>query len=175
MDWKKYFQLAVYRENLKGTFPYFNSELRISTDFSIDEILPRNFQNLNLSPEELGKLSAPLRKILLRLNSFNSFEFNRIALNFLEKVSQEKDQLLTFSTQGGGIYLFSRLAKFQPELLQNKKLICYTNELPLLPLEHHPHPSIIIIHRPNPLSRFRDFPHLCQNLPDIDLYEESLA
>lgn len=131
MDWKDYFRLTIFRETLSGSQLYFQSELKIQENFEIESLSLDEFDYLNLSEQEKKLLSLSLRKILLRCQYFKSYEFKRIVENFAERISRENHQLLTFSTQAGGTYLFTGLLHFTPEVLNEKKIICYTNELPL--------------------------------------------
>lgn len=131
MEWKDYFKLKIFKETLSGPHLYFQSELKIKEEFEIETLSLDEFDYLNLSSDEKKALSLSLRKILLRCQYFKSYEFKRIVENFAERISRENQQLLTFSTQGGGTYLFTGLLHFTPEVLVEKKIICYTNELPL--------------------------------------------
>lgn len=131
MEWKDYFKLKIFKETLGGSQLYFQSELKIKEDFEIEKLSLEEFDYLNLSDQEKKLLSLSLRKILLRCQYFKSYEFKRIVENFAERIVRENHQLLTFSTQGGGTYLFTGLLLFAPLSLENKKIICYTNELPL--------------------------------------------
>lgn len=163
MEWKDYFKLTIFKETVGGSQLYFQSELKIQDNFEIERLSLDEFDYLNLSESEKKLLSLSLRKILLRCHYFKSYEFKRIVENFSERISRENHQLLTFTTQGGGTYLFTGLLLFAPESLENKKIICYTNELPLkikgLFPEHNS--SIHFIPRVPARSFFGNIPTLC--------------
>jgi hypothetical protein len=170
MNWKDFFRLNVQRETLEGSQMYFQSELRTPELFSMEELMLREFEYLGLSNQEKKNFSLNLRKIWLRHHYFKSAEFDRIVENFIERLSHEKDQLITFSTKGGGIYLFGALLRKEPGFLKEKKLICYTSEIPLLSfqesvLKNHIH----FILRPGPGRYFHYFPTLWQQSCLIDL------
>ncbi len=131
MDWKNYFKFRVYKETLDGSHLYFQAELKMLDNFDLEELSLTEFDYLNLSEGEKKVLSLSLRKILLRCHYFKSLEFQRIILNFAERIDHEDRQLLTFSTSGGGTYLFTGLLQYTPLVLGEKRIICYTNELPL--------------------------------------------
>lgn len=176
LNWKEFFKLAVLKETMNGPHPYFHAELKVPEEFSIEELLMEEFEFLNLPEREKKLFSLSLRKIFLRHAYFKSREFERIADNFLEKISQEKDQLLTFSTQGGGIYLFLALMK-HPLALEEKKLICYTSEFPLdiMNLNELDSKHIHFILRPHGRSYLREIPSLWQNSNLIDLFQAHKA
>lgn len=172
MDWETFFKLTVLKETLQGPHLYFQSELKIPTDFSIDELSMREFDHLPLSDEEKKRFNLTFRKIFLRHRYFRSGDFERIVDNFAERIAQEKEQLLTFSTQGGGVYLFLSIQKKYPEVLNEKRVICFTSEPPLnimgagnlMPNELH-----LILH-PHARSFFRSFPALWDKSNLVDLY-----
>lgn len=165
MDWKDFFRLSVIKVEATGTHPYFQTELRVSEDFSLEELLIKEFEYLDLSPEEKKYLSIHHRKILLRHHYFNSPEFDRITENFIERLSNEKEKLLTFSTQGGGVYLFIALLKSSHRLFEEKKLICYTSELPLkgTRFDLSQEPNLQFIFRSQEPSYFKHLPSLWQS------------
>lgn len=177
MDWKDFFKITVLRETLQGTHKYFQSDLRIPEEFSIDELLMREFEYLDLSDRERKLFSLNIRKIFLRHKIFKSPEFDRIAENFMDRLASEKEQLLTFSTSGGGIYLFMALLKDPPSFLREKKLICYTSELPLdiMKINQSITNDVHFILRPHARSFFKDFPTLWQKSNLIDLFEVNEA
>lgn len=171
MNWKDYFKLNIYRETLEGPHHYFKSELKTPEHFSMEELMIREFEYLNLTEREKKQFDLNLRKIWLRLHYFKSAEFNRIVENFTDRLSQEKDQLLTFSTNGGGIYLFTSLINNSPGFLKEKKLICYTTEIPLNTFDIkivNPTPVHFIL-KPGPGRYFKEFPSLWQKSHLIDL------
>lgn len=177
MDWKDFFKLTVTRETLQGSHLYFQSELKVSDNFNIDELLMSQFLYLNFTDREKRLFTINIRKIFLSHHFFKTHEFERIAENFIERLSHEKDQLLTFSTSAGGIYLFLALLKNAPPFLKEKKLICYTSELPLkiLNFDHLINNDVHFILRPHAKSVFKDFPTLWQQSNLIDLFEVNEA
>lgn len=176
MDWQEFFHLRVYKETLTGTSPYFEQELKVPQEFSMGELLLEEFASLNLTEEEKKNFSLQVRKIYLRHNYFKCREFDRILNNFIKKLSEDKDQILTFSTTAGGIYLFMGLLKESPLLLQDKRIICYSSELPLDTLDVPRFSSNIhFILRPHSRSFFRSFPSLWKDSHLIDLFQMSKA
>ena len=176
MDWKDYFKLTVIRETISGPHKYFHADLHIPEDFSMEELLMREFNHLELNEREKKLFTLSIRKIFLRHKYFKSREFERICENFIERLSKEKDQLLTFSTSGGGIYLFMALLKNPPPFLLEKKLICYTSELPLDIMRiNEGTKDVHFILRPHSRSFFKDFPTLWQKSNLIDLFEVNEA
>lgn len=176
MDWKDFFKLTVVRETIQGSHKYFHAQLHIPEEFAMNELLMREFDHLELNDRERKLLNVSVRKIILRHKYFKSREFERISENFIERLSKEKDQLLTFSTSGGGIYLFMALLKNQPAFLKEKRLICFTSELPLDIMRIEPETTDVhFILKPNGRSYFRDFPTLWQKSNLIDLFEVNEA
>lgn len=162
MDWKDYFKITIFRETLQGPHRYFQAELRVKQDFTMEELLMREFEHLSLTDQERKNFSLTLRKVYLRHSYFRTPEFERIVENFCERLSHEKDQLLTFSTHGAGVYLFIGLIKNHPRVLRDKKLICYTSDLPLevMRANYQSSTDVHIIHRPYAKGLFKDFPTL---------------
>lgn len=176
MDWQEFFHLKVFKETLSGTSPYFEHELRVPRDFSLEELLLEKFTALNLSEEEKKHFSLQIRKIYLRHNYFKCREFERILNNFIKKLSEDKDQILTLSTTAGGIYLFMGLLKHSPMILDEKRIICYSSELPLDTLEVPRFSSHIhFILRPHSQSFLRKFPSLWKDSHLIDLFQMGKA
>jgi hypothetical protein len=164
MDWRDYFKLTVLRETLQGPHRYFHADLCVREQFDMDELLLKEFDHLGMSEKEIKQLSITVRKILLRHSFFKTPEFDRIIDNFAERISNEKEQLLTFSTQGSGVYLFAGLIRKKPTFLKEKKLICYTSDLPLdlYKVNYLDSRDVHIIHRPYSRSTFKNFPSLWQ-------------
>jgi hypothetical protein len=177
MDWKDFFQMTILRETLQGPHRYFQADLRIQEEFSIDELLMREFEYLDLTERERKLFSLNVRKTFLRHKCFKSAEFDRIVENFTERLSTEKEQLLTFSTSGGGVYLFMAMLKNSPAFLKEKRLICYTSELPLdiMKTNQDAQTDVHFILRPHAKSVFKDFPTLWQKSNVIDLFEVNEA
>lgn len=172
-DWREFFRLTVYKETLQGPRPFFRSVLKVFEEFTIEELMMREFEDLNLTVNEKKLFSLALRKIWIRHDYFKTAEFDRIAENFARLISSEKEQLLTFSTHAGGIYLFQNLLKYVPSLAKDKKLICYTSELPLKIIEQEipPSSSIHFILKPGQGTFFINFPTLWHKSYLIDLSE----
>lgn len=162
MNWTEFFKLTVLRETLQGPHRYFHSELKIPSNFSIEELAIEEFAHLQLSDIEKKLFSLSYRKLYLRHRFFRTPEFERISENFAERIAVEKEQLLTFSTDGGGVYLFLNLMKQNPLFLQEKRIICYTSEPPLqmITMGQMVSDQILIILRPHKKSFFKDFPSL---------------
>lgn len=176
MDWKDFFTLTVVRETIQGQHKYFHANLQIPEEFAMNELLMREFDYLELNDREKKLFSLNVRKIFLRHKYFKSKEFERICNNFIARLSKEQDQLLTFSTSGGGIYLFMALLKDPPTFLKEKKLICYTSELPLDIMRISEESNDVhFILRPHSRSFFKDFPTLWQKSNLIDLFEVNEA
>lgn len=177
MDWKDFFKLSVTRETQDGSHLYFQAELKVSENFPIDELLMREFLYLNLSDREKRLFSLSIRKIFINHHYFKSPEFERITENFIQRLSNEKEHVLTFSTSAGGIYLFMVMLKKAPAFLKTKKLICYTSELPLdlMTINHCISDDVHFILRPHAKSYFKDFPTLWQKSNMIDLFEVNEA
>lgn len=173
MDWKDFFQLSVMRETKDGTHPYFHSELKVPEEFSMDELLLKEFDYLGLHETEKRHFSLNIRKIILRHHYFHTAEFERIANNFCERLLHEKDRELTFTTTGGGIYLFLLLLSQRAPCLNEKKLICYTSELPIHLSKLHVEltQDIRLIYRPEGRSFLKNLPGLWQNTHLIALFE----
>jgi len=176
VDWKDFFTLNVVRETITGSHKYFHANLQIPEDFAMNELLMREFDYLELNDREKKLFSLSVRKIFLRHRYFKSREFERISENFIQRLAKEQDQLLTFSTSGGGIYLFMALLKNPPTFLKEKKLICYTSELPLDIMRISENSNDVhFILRPHSRSFFKDFPTLWQKSNLIDLFEVNEA
>ena len=164
MDWKEYFKISVLRETLQGPHRYFHADLHVREDFDLTELSIEEFDHLKMTPEERKHLSLSVRKVLLRHSFFKTPEFNRIIENFSDRLLHENDQLLTFSTHGAGVYLFAGLIKKNPLLLREKKLICYTSDLPLdiFQIDYLSSTDIHLIYRPYSKTMFKNFPSLWQ-------------
>lgn len=172
MDWKDFFKLTVVRETIQGPHKYFHAQLHIPEEFAMNELLMREFEHLELNERERKLFNVSVRKIIVRHKYFKSREFERICENFIERISHEKEQLLTFSTSGGGIYLFMAMLKNPPSFLKEKRLICFTSELPLDIIRVGDNTGDVhFILRPHSRSYFKDFPTLWQKSNLIDLFE----
>ena len=171
MEWTRYFQLRVTKEGPEGSRPYFQADLCVPASFSLDELNLKAFTHLNLTEAELKSMTLAQRKILSRQHYFKSKEFERIATNFLERIEHERDEVLRFSTRGGGVYLFLVLLKERARL-GKKKIICQTSEvpLPIMNLETKNSP-VELRYRPELLSVFDRLPSLWEKSPLMDLFE----
>jgi hypothetical protein len=172
VEWTDFFKIRVLRETLQGPHLYFQSELKIPSQFSREELSLDEFNHLHLSDIEKKLFSISYRKLYLRHRFFRTPEFDRITENFAERIATEKEQLLTFSTHAGGVYLFLNLMKQNHQILQEKKIICYTSEPPLqmMAIGQNANDRIHIILHPHKRSYFKDFPSLWDKSGLIDLY-----
>lgn len=174
MDWKDYFNLILYRETISGTHPYFQAELRVPSQFSLDELALRQFEYLGLPETEWKHFNVNLRKILLRTKYFRSVEFERIVQNLAERIQEEKEQLITFSTTGGGVYLLLALNDERFPFLKEKKLICYSSDFPLKILPASSPDNVLFFYRPM-RGFFKHVPALWDDSVAIDLCRSHLA
>lgn len=136
-----------------------------------------NFSDLNLTEDEKKHFNMGLRKIYLRLQYFKGREFERIAENFIERVSQEKEPIITFSSEGAGVYLLLTLLN-KTDFLSGKKLICYTSEYPLdnvLAIQEIKNHNLHFVMRSHGVGYFRDFPSLWHKSNLIDLFHPPKA
>lgn len=177
MYWKEFFNLTVMRNENEGYRPYFSSTLQVPDQFSIDDLSLTQFDHLNLSEIERQNLSLSLRKILLSHHYFNSMEFERIFLNFFDRLIHEKSQNLNFSTQGGGIHLFLAALKTNDPRLQEKQITCITHE-PLLSVIKIPSilgSNLKFIYRPVGKNFFGNLPTLWSHPELKKLFKSHVA
>lgn len=169
MQWKDFFRLKVFKETKQGKSTYFTKELWVPENFTLQELMISQFEQWKLSSNEKKKLSLNLRKILLCHHYFNSAEFCSLARELRQQIHQEKGQHLTFSTEGGGIYLFLDMLEQDP--IGNKRIICQTPELPLLikPFKKK-HPSLQLVYRPQQNTYLAQFPSLWQKTELLSLF-----
>lgn len=171
MNWQNFFQLRVMQKIGTKEIPYFYDELKVGLDFSLSELHLREFMDLCLSERELKKFSLTHRKIYLRLEAFNSREFRRISDNFASRLLSEKKLNLSFSTSGGGIYLFIHLMRYEEEL-SRKNIICRTSEIPFHAAKgFRPLSNLKLEYRPDSRSIFDSLPTLWENSPYLTLFE----
>ncbi len=173
MNWKEYYHLKI-QKTVQGTpRPYFEAELHVDSSFTFDELKIQNFTSYPLSDREKKSLTPDVRKVLLRLSSFNSREFQRIGQIFADRMREEKSDVLEFSTSGGGIYLFLFLIKICPELFEHKTIHCLTSEMPLVvirPISQLPS-ALHFYYRPE-LNSFMDrLPGLWEETTYLELFE----
>ena len=173
MYWRDYFELKVEKVTAAGARPYFEARLQLPGDFTFDELKISNFSHLPLSERERKLLAPELRKILLRLHSFNTLEFQRIGKIFCDRVLHEKEKHLRFKTTAGGVYLFMFLMREFPQGLENKIIDCTTSEIPLSVMKLLPGtmPNLRLTYRPQKDSFMDDFPGLWQDSLLLELFE----
>lgn len=128
MEWREFFRLTVMKEGPNGIRPYFSSLLQVPDSFSIEELHLSNFDYLGLTETEKRHLSLSLRKIILSHHYFHSMEFERIFQNFFDRLIQEKDNQLSFITQGGGAQLLLGALKTNHPSLFGKQILCTSSE-----------------------------------------------
>lgn len=163
----------VVKKKSESSHPYFQSSLRVPEEFNMEELLVSRFDDWNLTEDEKKRLNLNLRKILHCHHYFNSVEFERISGNFIERLLNEKGQELHFCTQGGGVYLFMAVIKAQPRILEGKKIVCETSEvpLPIMKLPHINKLQVQFIYRPENISFFAAFPSLWAKPQIIQLFD----
>ncbi len=128
MEWREFFRLTVLKDGPNGIRPYFSSLLQVRDSFSIEELHLSNFAHLGLSETEMRLLSLGLRKIILSHHYFHSMEFERIFQNFLDRLTQEKENDLYFLTLGGGAQLLLAALKSNHPNLAKKQILCTSSE-----------------------------------------------
>ena len=175
MDWKEYFKLMVFKVSPEGNRPYFQSQISIKEEIPMGELLMEKFERkFRLTPSESKRFSLEHRKILHCQRYFKSKEFERIFINFTERLSHEKCQELVFETHGGGVYLFMALMRYQGREFDGKTITCITNEIPLpilkLPLKSTV--NIRFIYRPYGINYFSIFPSLWSRPEIIRLFDK---
>lgn len=169
MNWQDFFKLSVVQKARGQQKLFFEAELKTPSQFPVNELIISQFQHLELNHLEKKKLSLGIRKILVCHHLFDSAQFKKISQQFNAKVEQSREQKLVFSTQGGGIYLF--LALLKNNNLKNKKVVCYTSELPLPIVELSKHPQVQFIYRPHAQSYLTDFSTLWKESDLMELFE----
>lgn len=167
MQWQDFFKLSVHFENSET--PFFRAELPTPKDFDFESLLVNNFDHLKLNSTEKKKFTLNVRKILICHELFESSEFKKICETFAKKIAKLPQEQLTFSTQGGGIYLFLSLIKHP--LLKNKKILVFTSELPIRSESKHYSSPIQFIYRPHAKSYLSDFSSLWKNSKTLSLFE----
>jgi hypothetical protein len=169
MNWQDFFKLTVARTGKQGEEIFFKAELQTPHEFPMHDLIISRFNHLNLSPIEKKKLSIGMRKIILCHELFQTTNFKKICTEFKNKIAHSSETELTFSTQGGGIYLFLHLIK--DSQLKGKKITCYTSELPLPIMSLKKHPDVQIIYRPHSQSYLTDFSTLWKESEVMSLFE----
>lgn len=166
MNWQDFFKLTITD---KAGKVFYQSQLKTPQEFAMHELIFSRFNHLNLNAIEKKKLSLGLRKILICHKLFKTPEFKKSCKALKNKILDSKENEFFLSTHGGGIYLFMHLLK-DPQL-KNKKIICYTSELPLsivsLPAKSH----IQFIFRPSTTSYLADFSTLWKESDNLKLFE----
>ncbi|HXH76490.1 MAG TPA: hypothetical protein VNJ08_16080 [Bacteriovoracaceae bacterium] len=173
MDWKTFFNFTVIKYDINGNHPYFHSKLFVPNKFPIEDLLVTKFDNWNMTESEKRRLTLNLRKILHCHHYFNSLEFERISGNFIERLVDDKDDELHFSTEGGGVFLLLAVLKGQHPGLKRKKIICETSEIPIpimrLPLENNL--QMELHYRPGSKSFLAGFPSLWARPEVLQLFD----
>ena len=169
MHWQNFFKLSVIQSHKGKEKVFFEAELKTPNKFPVNQLIMSQFDHLQLNIQEKKKLSLGLRKILVCHNLFESNQFKKICQDFREKVERSDEREIVFYTQGGGIYLLLGLMKNSS--LKNKKIICYTSELPLPIMTLSKHPQIQFIYRPHAESYLTDFSTLWKESKLMDLFE----
>lgn len=169
MVWQDFFKLNVAKLGRKGELNFFGAELKTPEDFEVNELFISRFDHLKLNQMEKKKFSLGLRKILVCHELFESPQFKRICRDFKAKILACPESELTFSTQGGGIYLF--LSIMNDPKLKHKKIVCYTSELPLGVAGAASALNIQFIYRPHAQSYLSDFSTLWKESEYLSLFE----
>jgi hypothetical protein len=170
MDWQNFFHLTVSTESLGKKTVFFNASLQVTDHFVVKDLILPRFEYLNLSLYEKKKFSIGVRKIILSHEVFISEEFKKSYEAFKRKILKNKSHEFTFFTQGGGIYLFLSLLNEEKEL-KDKKITCYTSEIPLPIFSWTNKSHIHFIYRPEKLSYLSDFSSLWKNSDVLSLFE----
>ena len=169
MDWEKFFALSVAKIGKTGEVSFFETRLQPPTDFQMHDLIISRFDHLNLSMVEKKKLSLSMRKIILCHSLFETQHFKHACSEFKRKIEQSPEKEFVFKTQGGGIYLFLYLAKHLKNT--NKKITCYTSELPLPIMNAKKNPHLHIIYQPHAKSYLSDFSTLWKESEVMSLFE----
>jgi hypothetical protein len=165
MNWQDFFKLKVS----KSGEIFFAASLKLPQDFPMQELIMSRFDHLGLTTNEKKKLSLGLRKILLCHELFQTKEFRVMCRDFRTKIERSSEKELVFSTEGGGIYLFLQLLR--EASFTDKKIICYTSELPLPIMGLKAHPHMQFIYRPHGVSYLTDFSTLWKESELMSLFE----
>src|SRR5688572_6081176 len=123
MNWKNFFKFTIMKHTENGNQLFFEATLPVSEEFTLQDLMMSRFDHLNLNPEDKKKLSLDMRKIILSHNHFNGEAFQQICKQFKHKLTTTSERELTFSTQGGGLYLFINL--MNQSKISGKKITCY--------------------------------------------------
>lgn len=166
MKWQDFFKLTI--RDKSGRI-FYQSQLETPEEFVMHELIFSQFDHLNLTVIEKKKLSLGLRKILVCHKLFKGLHFKQSCKALKQKILNSKENEFVFSTQGGGIYLFIHL--LNDPLLKNKKIICYTSELPLSALPIPSKSNIQFIFRPSSTSYLADFSTLWKESDNLKLFE----
>lgn len=165
MNWQDFFKLKVS----KSGEVFFEARLKLPQEFAVHELIMSRFDHLNLTANEKKKLSLGLRKILVCHDVFQTKEFRDLCRDFRSKIESSRESELTLSTEGGGIYLFLQLLK--ESSFSDKKITCYTSELPLPIMSTKAHPHMQFIYRPHGPSYLADFSSLWKESALMELFE----
>lgn len=169
MNWQDFFKLTVLKAGRGKEEVFFEARLKTPNSFAVHDLIISKFDHLKLNALEKKRLSFDTRKILLCHHLFASTEFKQHTRELRNRLIKSKETNFTFSTEGGGIYLFIQL--MNDRALEGKKILCYTSELPL-PLKNlRDHSQIQFIYRPAKKSYLSDFPTLWQEYDLLELFE----
>lgn len=169
MNWQDFFKLTVHKSVRGREEVFFQAQIKTPTEFAFHQLIISRFDDFNFSETEKKKLSLGLRKIIVCHDLFQGSEFKKIAREFKDKIAKSSEKELTFSTDGGGIYLFIHLLKDLK--LSDKKILCYTSEIPLPIMHWSSHPNIQFIYRPQEMSYLSDFSTLWKESDLMELFE----
>lgn len=166
MNWQDFFKLTITD---KAGKVFYQSQLKTPKEFAMHELIFSRFDHLNLNAVEKKKFSLGLRKILICHKLFKTSEFKKSCKALKQKILDSKENEFTLSTHGGGIYLFMHLLN-DPEL-RNKKITCFTSELPLSIVPLPTKSPVQFIFRPSNTSYLADFSTLWKESDNLKLFE----
>lgn len=169
MNWQDFFKLTVHKSVRGREEVFFQAQMKTPSSFALHELMISRFEHLSLSETEKRKLSLGIRKIIVCHHLFAGAQFKKLARDFKQQIAGASEKELIFSTEGGGIYLFIQLLKGLKH--SDKKIICYTSEIPLPIMEWSSHPNIQFIYRPQEMSYLSDFSTLWKESELMELFE----
>ena len=167
MEWQKYFELSVKEVQTDEIF--FKAHLSPEDNFKFEDLIISRFNHFRLSEFDKKKLSLDMRKIILGHQIFDSPDFYKICNKFKRRIESCPQKELVFSTQGGGIYLFIQMLKTAN--LKDKKIICYTSELPLPIMQAKRKSNIQFIYHPKSQSFLSEITSLWSESEIVSLFE----
>jgi len=167
MKWQNYFHLSV--QKFKTNEIVFEAQLKPVENHHFEDLIISRFNRFKLSELDKKKLSLDMRKIILEYRLFESAEFKKICENFKKKIQKMPEKELILTTQGGGIYLFMQMLNSTE--LRQKKIICYTSELPLPFVKTAKKSNVHFIYSPKTSSFLSHIPSLWSETEIISLFE----